>query len=331
MATAAPSLTILLPCHDEERAIASVIEEYRRVFSDARILVVDNASSDRTAEIARSLGVEVIEEPRKGKARGVLTALSHVDTDLLLMADGDASYPAEGGRLLVEHYVRTGADMINGLRAPGQGPDAAVFRPAHQAGTRAFEAAVRLLFGVHTRDVFSGLRLFSRRFYEHVPLLHDGFELEMELTVQAVDKGFRSEEVPVPFRARWEGTHSKLSTVRDGFRILRALLLFHRDYRPLQYFSVLGSGAFTAGITAGWFPVAEFFRTGQILRLPLAVLAASLVIVAVVTFFSGVMLESGLRANRELFQVNLRAADAERNRAARRLRQADTAPRIARS
>ena len=332
MSLTTPTLTVLLPCHDEELAIASVIEEYRSVFPDARLLVIDNASSDRTAEIARSLGVEVISEPRKGKARGVLTALPHVDTDLLLMADGDASYPPEGGLLLVQHYVRTGADMINGLRAPVQGPGAVVFRPAHQAGTRAFEAAVRLLFRVRTRDVFSGLRLFSRRFYEHVPLLHDGFELEMELTVQAADKGFRSEEVAVPFRARWEGTQSKLSTIRDGMRILRALLLFHRDYRPLQYFSVLAFGAFAVGMTAGWFPVAEYFRSGQILRLPLAVLAASLVVVAFVTFFSGILLESGLRANRELFQIRLRAADAERIRAARQAPVAgDSAPPLARS
>ncbi len=309
---ATATLTVLLPCHNEASAIASVIADYRAVFPEARILVIDNASDDATAVIAASLGVEVITEPRKGKARGVLTALPHVDSDLLLMADGDATYPAAGGRLLVEEWGRTGADMITGLRQAQDGN--AAFRPLHQRGSRVFESIVRALFGAQTHDVFSGLRLFTRRFYCHVPILHDGFELEMELTAQAIDKGFRVAEVPVPFGARWDGTVSKLSTVRDGVRILRALFVLHRDHKPMRYFGVLATGAFVAGLVAGWFPVVEFIRTGQVLRLPLAVLAASFEIIAVVTFYSGVILESGLRANREAFQITLRASDAAHHR-----------------
>lgn len=310
----APTLTILLPCHDEERAIASVIADYRQAFPGARILVVDNASTDRTGEIAARCGADVLVEPRKGKARGVLTALSHVDTDLLLMADGDASYPAAGGQLLVEHQARTGHDMVTGIRVPQGRLEGGVFRPLHQQGTRFFELLVNTLFAVQTRDVFSGLRLFTRRFYSHVPILYRGFELEMELTIQAADKEFLVSEVPVPFAERFEGTSSKLRTVRDGLHILRTLLVLYRDYRPMYYFGALAAGAFLAGLLAGWFPVAEYFRTGQVLRFPLAILAASLEVIAVLTVQIGIILESGLRASREAFQLRLREEDIRRRR-----------------
>ena len=184
----------------------------------------------------------------------MLAALRVLDEDLVLMVDGDGSYPAEGARILLDLHAREPADFLSGVRTP-EGKDGAVFRPMHQRGTRLFERFLWLAFRYRTADLFSGLRLFTRHFYKNVPILSRGFELEIELTIQAVDKGFTLREAPVPFRARAAGTDSKLSTVRDGLRILRALFVLLRDYKPLFFFTRVAAGFLALGLLAGWLPV----------------------------------------------------------------------------
>jgi glycosyltransferase involved in cell wall biosynthesis len=298
------SLAILVPCLDEERSIAGVVADFRREFPTARILVVDNGSTDATAERAREAGAEVLLEPRRGKGRAVATAFEVLDESLVLMVDGDGSYPIEGARRLLEAYARGPADMITGIRAPDA--PATAFRPFHRFGSTAFASAFRLVFDYAPGDLFSGLRLFSRRFYKNVPILFRGFELETELTVQGVEKGFRLAEVEVPFRERAAGSDSKLRTVHDGIRILRLLLVLFRDYRPLLFF---GAGAclfFLAGLAAGSLPIYEYYRTRLVGRFPLAILAAGLMNLSLFTLLTGVMLESGLRHRRESYQIALR-------------------------
>jgi len=298
-----PSLTILLPCHNEEVAVAGVVREYRACFPSADILVVDNASTDRTAELARDAGAIVLSESRKGKAQAVLRAFAHIQTDLILMADGDGSYPAESARLLVEKHDLS-SDMTTGIRRPCQGRD--VFRPLHQAGTEAFGWCAGVAFGFHSRDLFSGLRVFSRCFYKNAPILSRGFELELELTVQAVDKGFRIQEIEIPFREREGGTPSKLHTVRDGLRILVNLVQLFRDYKPLAFFGAVSSLFFACGILAGSPPVYGYWQTGLVARFPLAILAAALMNLSLFTLLTGFIAQSNLRHHREAFQVMLR-------------------------
>jgi glycosyltransferase involved in cell wall biosynthesis len=223
-----PTLAILIPCLDEERGIAGVVTDYQREFPDARILVIDNGSSDATAERARAAGAEVLLESRRGKGRAIATAFDLLHEELVLMVDGDGTYPAEGARRLLEAHRKEAADMITGVRSPDGSP--AAFRPLHRLGSAAFAWVFRLVFHYAPQDLFSGLRLFSNRFYKNVPLLFRGFELETELTVQAVEKGFRLTEVAVPFRERAEGS-SSLRTVRDGPSLAPSFVLF-RDYRP---------------------------------------------------------------------------------------------------
>ena len=229
-----PSVAVLIPCLDEELGIASVIAEFARELPAARIVVVDNGSSDATARVASQAGAEVWREPRRGKGRAIATAFARLDEDVVLMVDGDGSYPAAGGRLLLSEFERDPADMITGLRTPETAT--AAFRPFHRFGGAAFAWVFRLVFRYEPGDLFSGLRLFSKRFYKNVPILFRGFELETELTVQGVEKGFRLAEHPVPFRERAAGSSSKLRTVRDGARILRLVLVLSRDYRPLMFF-----------------------------------------------------------------------------------------------
>jgi glycosyltransferase involved in cell wall biosynthesis len=301
---ASPSLTILIPCLNEELGVASVVREYAMAFPQADILVVDNGSEDGTAAAARAAGAALITEKRRGKARAVATALAAIDTDLVLMVDGDGSYPAEGARFLVEEYLREPVDMISGIRSAQNATQ--IFRPMHQWGMSVFASVLNVVFHFKPLDLFSGLRLFSRRFYQHVPVLSRGFELEIELTIQAVDKSFSMTEIPVPFRGRTDGSGSKLRTVRDGLRILRLLVVLFRDYRPLAFFATIGAIAAVAGLAAGSAPVFEYFHTGLVNRLPLAVLAASLMTLSIFVGLAGVLLEANLRYHREAYHIQIR-------------------------
>lgn len=298
----APSLTVLIPCLNEEVAIPGVVAEYQQAFPHARILVVDNGSTDATSARARAAGADVLLESRRGKAKAVATALSHIDTDLILMVDGDGSYPAAGGKLLYDRYCESPVDMITGVRQTQQD----VFRPGHQWGTNMFASFVKAVFGQQPGDVFSGLRLFSRRFYMNAPVLSRGFELEIELTIQAIDKGFTTVDIPIPFGDRAEGTSSKLKTFRDGSRILRVLLVLFRDYRPMRFFGLIAVLGFFLGALAGALPVYEFIQTAYVKRVPMAVLAASIMIISTVVLLVGLILESNLRHHREIYHLRLR-------------------------
>jgi glycosyltransferase involved in cell wall biosynthesis len=299
-----PSLTILIPCLNEELGIAAVVREYANMFPQADILVVDNGSEDSTAVAAKGAGATVVTERRRGKARAVATALTAIDTDLALMVDGDGSYPAEGAKLLLQEYQREPVDMITGIRSAQNASH--LFRPMHQWGMSIFAAVLNLVFRLKPLDLFSGLRLFSRRFYQHVPVLSRGFELEIELTIQAVDKGFSMTEIPVPFRSRTNGSASKLKTVRDGLRILRLLVVLFRDYRPFAFFGTIGAIIASAGMAAGSVPILEYFQTSLVNRLPLAVLAASLMTLSILIGLVGVVLEANLRYHREAYHIQLR-------------------------
>jgi len=176
----------------------------------------------------------------------------------------------------------------------------------HQAGTQLFAICTGIVFGYRPADVFSGLRLFSRRFYRNVPILSSGFELEMELTIQAVDKGFSYSETEIPFQERGEGTQSKLRTFHDGTRILRALLLLFRDFKPLYFFGSLAAFFFVLGLAAGIPPIADYIETGMVGRFPLAILAAALMNISIFTFLTGLVSETNLRYHREAFQTRVR-------------------------
>ena len=310
---ASTTLTILIPCLNEELGVAAVVREYSAAFPHADILVVDNGSEDGTAAAARAAGAAVITEKRRGKARAVATALAVIDTDLVLMVDGDGSYPAEGARLLLEQYEREPVDMITGIRSAQND----VFRPMHQFGMSIFAAVLNFVFRFRPLDLFSGLRLFSRRFYQHVPVLSRGFELEIELTIQAVDKSFSMTEIPVPFRSRANGSESKLKTVREGLRILRLLVVLFRDYRPLTFFGTISGIVAAGGLMAGFIPIAEYFRTGLVNHLPLAVLAASLMTLSILVGLIGLLLEANLRYHREAYHIQLRKFRAPMHKPAR--------------
>ncbi|MCI0434457.1 MAG: glycosyltransferase family 2 protein [Gemmatimonadetes bacterium] len=291
-------IAVVIPCHNEGGTIGKVVTDFRRALPGARIIVVDNASSDGTREAASSAGAEVLSESRRGKGFALLTGFeATVDADAIVMVDGDDTYPAEDvSRLLAA--IDDGADMAIGTRL--ETPDADAFPKGHNTGNRLFNFLVRMLFGIRTRDLLSGYRVLSRRFLTISPLIAQGFEVETELALQALARGFRVMEVPVRYRARPRGTASKLRTITDGYRILLALVAFLRDYRPLTFFGTLAILFGIGSLTSGGVVISEYAATGQVLRLPLAVLSVGLFLLAALCALAGLILSSLARRSAEL-------------------------------
>ena len=290
-------LVIVVPCHNEEATVARVVGDFRAALPGAAVLVVDNASTDATAERAAEAGATVVREPRKGKGFALLTGLrAGRGADYLVMVDGDDTYPA-GEVVNLLAAAQAGADMVIGTRLADATPGA--FRPGHSLGNRIFALLVRVMFGMRTHDLFSGYRVLSRRFFEELPLTATGFEIEAELSVRALVQGFAVVEIPVHYRPRPAASESKLRTLSDGWRVLAAIFTFFRDYRPLTFFGLLSLGLLILSLAGGSVVVVEYLRTGLVPRLPLALLSAALFILSALAVTCGVLLSS----------INRRAAE----------------------
>ena len=293
-----PRVAVVVPCHNEAATAGKVVRDFRAALPEAQVLVVDNASTDATAEAARQAGAQVLHEPRAGKGFALLAGFREArGADYFVMVDGDDTYPAEDAVKLLE-AARAGADMVVGTRLAGA--EQGAFRAGHSLGNRLFNLLVRMLFGVRTGDLFSGYRVLSRRFLETTPLIARGFEVEAELALQAVVQGYRTVEVPIRYRARPEESPSKLHTYRDGYRILMAILMFFRDYRPLKFFGLLALFLLLLSLAGGGLVIAEYLRTGLVPRLPLAVLSAALFILSALSMTCGVLLSSINRRSAEI-------------------------------
>ncbi len=301
----ARNIVVVVPCHNEEATIAKVVREFAAQPGVVEVLVVDNASSDRTIELAQSAGARVIGESRPGKGFALLSGFRAVQrADYVVMVDGDDTYPADLLPQLVK-AAEAGADMVIGTRLEQASQGS--LRQGHDFGNRLFIALVRIMFGLRTQDLFSGYRVLSCRFLETVPLVAIGFEVELELSLQALQHGYRVTEVPVPYRARPLGSKSKLRTFHDGYRILAALLIFFRDHRPLTFFGALAAFLLTLSLVGGSVVIADFVRSGQVPRLPLAVLSAALFILSALSLACGVLLSSINKRTAEI-QATIRLA-----------------------
>ena len=293
-----PRVAVVIPCHDEATHVGAVVAGFRAALPDADVVVVDNASSDATAARALAAGARVVHEGRRGKGNAVLAGLRATEgADFVVLVDGDGTYPAERAADLLA-TAAAGADMVVGTRL-AQASEGA-FPRGHTVGNRLFILLVRLLFGVRTGDLFSGYRVLSRRLLRLAPLLATGFEIEAELTLQAAIRGLAVRELPVAYGARRGDSRSKLSTFRDVYRILLAILTFFRDYRPLACFGGLAAGFAGAAAFAGSFVIADYLATGLVNRLPLAVLASALFILSALSLTCGVLLSSINRRSAEL-------------------------------
>ena len=297
MTLSSPRIAVLVPCFNEEAAVANVVADFRKVLPSAQIYVYDNNSKDRTAAIAREAGAEVRAERRQGKGHVVRRMFADIDADIYVLVDGDATYDAPSAPRMIEMLVREHLDMVVGLRVD---QNKAAYRAGHRTGNLLLTRFLAEVFGHDFKDILSGYRVFSRRFVKTFPVLSDGFEIETELSVHALELALPVAEIETPYFARPEGSFSKLNTWRDGFRILGTMLKLYRSEKPLRFFTAIG--IFLALVSVGLaIPIfVTYVQEGIVPRLPTAVLSTGLMIVAILSMSSGLVLDTVTRGRREM-------------------------------
>lgn len=297
MATTAPRIAVILPCYNEEAAIGQTVAAFRASLPDAAIYVYDNNSRDRTIAVAREAGAIVRSERMQGKGNVVRRMFADVDADIYVMADGDATYDAAAAPAMIDKVRKDGLDMVVGTRIH-EAADA--YRRGHVLGNRAMTSLLARLFGRSFTDIFSGYRVFSRRFVKSFPVLSAGFEIETEISVHALELKMPVGEVETRYLARPDGSASKLSTYRDGFRIARTILMLYRIEKPMLFFGWIA--ALLAGLAVILaVPLAiTYAQTGLVPRFPTAILATGLVILSALSLFAGLILDTVVRGRREM-------------------------------
>jgi glycosyltransferase involved in cell wall biosynthesis len=296
-ATQTLRIAVLVPCFNEEAAIATVVGDFRRALPAAEIFVYDNNSRDRTVEVARAAGAHVRSERRQGKGHVVRRMFADIEADIYVLVDGDATYDAPSAQRMIDALVSHHLDMVVGVRID---QSTAAYRPGHRTGNRMLTSFLSTVFGEAFKDILSGYRVFSRRFVKTFPVLSDGFEIETELSVHALELALPVGEIETPYYARPAGSVSKLNTWRDGFRILGTILKLYRSEKPLRFFTAIG--AFLALVSIGLAVpiIITFLEEGLVPRLPTAVLSTGLMIVAMLSISSGLVLDTVTRGRREM-------------------------------
>jgi glycosyltransferase involved in cell wall biosynthesis len=304
-------VAVLVPCFNEEAAVATVIADFRKALPSSDIFVYDNNSSDRTATVAREAGAIVRSERHQGKGHVVRRMFADVDADIYVLVDGDATYDAASAPRMIEALLSERLDMVVGLRVDQA---VAAWRPGHRTGNRILTGFISSVFGQAFRDILSGYRVFSRRFVKSFPVLSDGFEIETELTVYALELALPVAEVDTPYYTRPEGSVSKLNTYRDGFRILGTILRLYRSEKPLRFFAAIGVFLTLVSIGLAIPVLVTYLEEGIVPRLPTAVLSMGLIILAMLSLSSGLVLDTVTRGRREMkLLAYLAQAPAERN------------------
>jgi glycosyltransferase involved in cell wall biosynthesis len=293
----APRIAVLLPCYNEEAAIAQTIAGFRAALPRAQIYVYDNNSSDRTREVAAQAGAIVRRERMQGKGHVVRRMFADVDADVYVMADGDATYDSAKAPELVRMLIDEQLDMVVGSRI---GTAAEAYRRGHRFGNRLLTSMLARLFGRTFSDILSGYRVFSRRFVKSFPALSRGFETETEISVHALELAMPVAEVATEYGARPEGSESKLSTYGDGWRILRTIVHLFRIERPVMFYGSISAALAALAIILSIPLAITYLQTGLVPRFPTAILATGLIILAALSFFAGLILDTVVRGRREL-------------------------------
>lgn len=304
------SVAVLIPCYNEGTTIAKVVRDFHEQLPDAIICVYDNNSTDDTVEQARRAGALIGHERRQGKGAVVRTMLREIVADYYILVDGDDTYPADRVHALMEPVLSGEAHVSVGTRLEQYEEES--FRTFHRIGNRLIRMLINTLFDADLSDILSGYRCFDALFVRSVSLLSTGFEVETELTLQSLDKGFMVAEVPVDYRRRPPGSISKLHTYLDGKLLLSTIFTIFKDYRPLRFFSFIALLAMIAGLGLGSIPIVEFLETRYIAHVPTAILATGLVLVSVLSAFTGFILDTLKRRQQEQYHLTVKLMDALR-------------------
>jgi glycosyltransferase involved in cell wall biosynthesis len=304
-----PTIAVLLPCYNEEAAIGDTIAGFRAALPGATIYVYDNNSRDRTRDVAAGAGAIVRSERQQGKGHVVRRMFADIDADIYVMADGDLTYDPKAAPAMVE-LLRAGQfDMVVGTRKH-DGKDA--YRGGHLLGNRMFTGLLAGLFGRSFSDIFSGYRVFSRRFVKSFPVLSSGFEIETEMSVHALELRMPVGEIETAYAARPEGSQSKLSTWSDGWRILTTIVTLYRIERPVLFYGSIGALLVALAVVLAVPLVITYVHTGLVPRVPTAILVTGMTIVAVLCFFAGLILDTVTRGRREVRRLYYLSLEAPR-------------------
>ena len=297
-------IAVLIPCYNECKTIEKVVTDFKKELPNVDIYVYDNNSTDNTAQIAAKAGAIVRHEYRQGKGNVIRSMFREIDADCYIMADGDDTYPAENAREMAELILTNKADMVIGDRL-----SSTYFtenkRPFHNSGNRLVRFLINHLFHSKVKDIMTGYRAFSKMFVKSFPILSHGFEIETEMTIHALDKNFLLKEIPVGYRDRPEGSHSKLNTVSDGIKVLRTIFILFREYKPFMFFSLISILLWIISLIMFIPVLIEFFETGLVPRFPTLIVSGVIALFGILMFTCGIILDVVIKKHHQLYELYL--------------------------
>ena len=305
-------VAVLIPCYNESKTIKKVVEDFKRELPEAKIYVYDNNSKDGTDEIAREAGAIVRYETRQGKGNVIRTMFREIDAEVYIMVDGDDTYPAESAKMLVKDVLEENVDMVIGDRL-----SSTYFkenkRPFHNVGNVTVRALINRIYKSDIRDVMTGLRAFSYKFVKTFPVMSKGFELETEMTIHCLDKNLKIKNEIIEYRDRPEGSVSKLNTISDGMKVIKTIFGFYKNYKPLNFFSVIAFFMAVVGLVFFIPAVVTLVQTGDI-RVPSIIVSMLLFVCTLQSLFTGLTLDNIIRDSRQNFEMRLIDCESELKR-----------------
>ena len=306
-------IAVLIPCYNEERTVEKVVADFQRALPEAVVYVYNNNSTDRTAELAEKAGAVVRNEYKQGKGNVIRSMFQDIDAACYIMADGDDTYPAEAARELADRVLHHGADMVVGDRLSSTYYTQNK-RPFHNFGNSLVRWGINLLFDNDIKDIMTGYRAFSYEFVKTFPVLSQGFEIETEMSIHAVDKNMQIENVVIDYRDRPEGSVSKLNTYSDGFKVIRTIFRLYRSYHPVGFFGIIA--LLLAILSLLFFVpiVGEYVHTGLVDRFPTLIVCGFTMIAAIQSLFTGLTLDTLRKKDRQDFEMELLRAKGEKRK-----------------
>lgn len=298
-------IAVLIPCYNEEQTIGAVIEDFKQELPDATIYVYDNNSKDRTSEIAREHGAVVKKEFRQGKGHVVRSMFREVEADCYVMVDGDNTYPAKFVHQLIEPIKTKEANMVIGDRLSNGTYTEENKRPFHNFGNSLVKGLINFLYKSKLDDIMTGYRAFDPLFVKSMPVMSPGFEIETEMTIHALDKRLAIKEIPIEYRDRPEGSESKLNTISDGYKVVKKIFTLFKEYKPMLFFNVWAAIFLVLGLAVGTPVIVEFIQTQYVEKVPSAILAVGLVLLAVLSLMCGLLLDTVASSHKKQYEIEL--------------------------
>lgn len=293
-------IAVLIPCYNEAVTIERVVKDVKAQLPEAAVYVYNNNSKDDTAKIAAASGAIVVNEPRQGKGNVVRSMFKDIDADIYVLIDGDDTYPFSCVHDLLKPVLNNEADMVIGERMSNGTYSKENTRAMHGFGNSLVKRLINFLFGSKLVDIMSGYRVFNRYYVKTFPVLSKGFEIETEMTIYALHNNYKIKEIPIEYRDRPSGSVSKLNTYTDGFKVLKIVFSLFKDYKPLMFFGTCSLLCAIIGIVVGIPPILEFIRLAYVYKVPSAILAAALEIIAILLFACGLILDTTVKHQKAL-------------------------------